>query len=389
MKYHCSIKATEPGDEQSYSQNGDQNAESEMKSVELTVEQEKVEVLHPAETQGPLVTAGETQVQSKTRVKGVLSSDTCPAILKDSQLGYPDYPSDRDKEQRGNMAGPSTASDVDNNLTEQDEVGWSKQMTDTVTGPDIERPVEEKVVEELALLKNLRRAPVSPKIIKHKGRVGRLHKLERKHSSGDLQSRLKTRKLLGVGETDDGDVHRSKLSQILGHSEQLYTKLPKGLRLWQYITGVWFFLIAVWALCFPAHFFGITFDQENSNHLTVPLRLYGAALLSFALLFWSTWVSVDKNVIKWSVVSSTVYFSIHAVVSLGTLLVNGGVSRYSALLLLCRMGFIGVSIYYYLALDSKLIHLQRMWGCVNQTGESSSAATPSPNGEGGTWKKEN
>ena len=34
----------------------------------------------------------------------------------------------------------------------------------------------------------------------------------RKHSSGDLHSRLKTRKLLGVGETDDGDVHRSKVS---------------------------------------------------------------------------------------------------------------------------------------------------------------------------------
>ena len=33
----------------------------------------------------------------------------------------------------------------------------------------------------------------------------------RKHSSGDLHSRLKTRKLLGVGETDDGDVHRSKV----------------------------------------------------------------------------------------------------------------------------------------------------------------------------------
>ena len=35
--------------------------------------------------------------------------------------------------------------------------------------------------------------------------------LFRKHSSGDLHSRLKTRKLLGVGETDDGDVHRSKV----------------------------------------------------------------------------------------------------------------------------------------------------------------------------------
>ncbi|CAL1548084.1 unnamed protein product, partial [Lymnaea stagnalis] len=56
---------------------------------------------------------------------------------------------------------------------------------------------------------------------------------ERKHSSGDLHSRLKTRKLLGVGETDDGDIHRSKLSQILGHSDQLYIRLPYGLRIWQ------------------------------------------------------------------------------------------------------------------------------------------------------------
>ena len=33
----------------------------------------------------------------------------------------------------------------------------------------------------------------------------------RKHSSGDLHSRLKTRKVLGVGATDNGDVHRSKV----------------------------------------------------------------------------------------------------------------------------------------------------------------------------------
>lgn len=35
----------------------------------------------------------------------------------------------------------------------------------------------------------------------------------RKQSSTDLQSRLKSRKILGVGVTDDGqDVHRSKVS---------------------------------------------------------------------------------------------------------------------------------------------------------------------------------
>ena len=43
----------------------------------------------------------------------------------------------------------------------------------------------------------------------------------RKHSSGDLHSRLKTRKLLGVGETDDGDVHRSKVKTSFSVSDTI------------------------------------------------------------------------------------------------------------------------------------------------------------------------
>ena len=38
--------------------------------------------------------------------------------------------------------------------------------------------------------------------------------LMKKHSQTDLVSRLKTRKILGVGgEDDDGEVHRSKVGQ--------------------------------------------------------------------------------------------------------------------------------------------------------------------------------
>ncbi|XDV28698.1 hypothetical protein PO909_031920 [Leuciscus waleckii] len=40
--------------------------------------------------------------------------------------------------------------------------------------------------------------------------------LMKKHSQTDLVSRLKTRKILGVGgEDDDGEVHRSKVSICL------------------------------------------------------------------------------------------------------------------------------------------------------------------------------
>ena len=39
-----------------------------------------------------------------------------------------------------------------------------------------------------------------------------IHLCYRKQSSADLQSRLKSRKILGVGATDDGlDIHRSKV----------------------------------------------------------------------------------------------------------------------------------------------------------------------------------
>ncbi|XP_066270735.1 tumor protein p53-inducible protein 11-like [Branchiostoma lanceolatum] len=61
--------------------------------------------------------------------------------------------------------------------------------------------------------------------------------LLRKESCGDLQSRLKTRKMLGVGEDDDGEIHRSKISQILGRSEHLKTRLPTGLRTWQVLSA--------------------------------------------------------------------------------------------------------------------------------------------------------
>ena len=47
----------------------------------------------------------------------------------------------------------------------------------------------------------------------------------RKHSSGDLHSRLKTRKILGVGETDNGDIHRSKVTKNTFEFQAIYVYL--------------------------------------------------------------------------------------------------------------------------------------------------------------------
>ncbi|XP_052825675.1 tumor protein p53-inducible protein 11 isoform X10 [Octopus bimaculoides] len=143
--------------------------------------------------------------------------------------------------------------------------------------------------------------------------------LKLKHSSGDLHSRLKSRKLLGVGETDDGDIHRSKLSQILGHSDQLYVRLPSGLRVWQFTLALVFTVIAVWALVFPQHLYETAFEAVEGQCLTLPVRFYGAALLSLSWLFWSTLHAIDRDVIKTALITSILYFFAHV---LGALLLR-------------------------------------------------------------------
>ncbi|XP_071099815.1 tumor protein p53-inducible protein 11-like isoform X2 [Haliotis cracherodii] len=178
-------------------------------------------------------------------------------------------------------------------------------------------------------------------------RLPHLHKLEKKHSSGDLHSRLKTRKLLGVGETDDGDVHRSKLSQILGHSDQLYIRLPQGLRVWQCMLAAMFTIIALWALVFPAHLFDISFETEEGKYLTLPVRLYGAALLSLSLLHWNTLQSQDRDVIRGSLLSSVIYFSLQTIVSACSFPARESQPYIPIVMFCCRIVLIILSSYFY------------------------------------------
>ncbi|XP_046572141.1 tumor protein p53-inducible protein 11-like isoform X2 [Haliotis rubra] len=184
-------------------------------------------------------------------------------------------------------------------------------------------------------------SPAPPRRLPH------LHKLEKKHSSGDLHSRLKTRKLLGVGETDDGDVHRSKLSQILGHSDQLYIRLPQGLRVWQCLLAAMFTIIALWALVFPAHLFDISFETEEGKYLTLPVRLYGAALLSLSCLHWNTLQSQDRDVIRGSLLSSVIYFSLQTLVSACSFPARESQPYIPIAMFCCRIVLIILSSYFY------------------------------------------
>ncbi|XP_007497420.2 tumor protein p53-inducible protein 11 isoform X1 [Monodelphis domestica] len=171
--------------------------------------------------------------------------------------------------------------------------------------------------------------------------------LMKKHSQTDLVSRLKTRKILGVGgEDDDGEVHRSKISQVLGNEIKFAVREPLGLRVWQFVSAVLFSGVAIMALAFPDQLFDAIFDGAEVNSKT-PIRLYGGALLSISLIMWNALYTAEKVIIRWTLLTEACYFGVQFLVTTATLAENGHVSSGALFLLASRLLFILVSIYYY------------------------------------------
>ncbi|CAF3714212.1 unnamed protein product [Rotaria sp. Silwood1] len=85
----------------------------------------------------------------------------------------------------------------------------------------------------------------------------------RKSSCGDLQSRLKVRKVLGVGDTAG-----SKISQILGHSDHLIFQLPPKLTSWLLLTTTLYSCFTVMGLLCPSYLrFILLGNFESTLHL--------------------------------------------------------------------------------------------------------------------------
>uniref|UniRef100_A0A8B9DA16 Tumor protein p53-inducible protein 11 n=1 Tax=Anser cygnoides TaxID=8845 RepID=A0A8B9DA16_ANSCY len=134
--------------------------------------------------------------------------------------------------------------------------------------------------------------------------------LMKKHSQTDLVSRLKTRKILGVGgEDDDGEVHRSKISQVLGNEIKFAVREPLGLRVWQLVSAVMFSGVAIMALAFPDQLYDTVFNEESASSKT-PIRLYGGALLSISLIMWNALYTAEKVIIRWTLLTEACYFAV-------------------------------------------------------------------------------
>uniref|UniRef100_H2Y546 Tumor protein p53-inducible protein 11 n=1 Tax=Ciona savignyi TaxID=51511 RepID=H2Y546_CIOSA len=107
-----------------------------------------------------------------------------------------------------------------------------------------------------------------------------------------IQSRLKSRKVLGVGESIDGKIPRSKISQLLGcnHMEPwslLTEDYPIGLRMFQRLMCLAFILFGSVNLYFPEKFYGNFVCSASSEefvpslrHLTVEIRASYADMTS-------------------------------------------------------------------------------------------------------------
>ncbi|MEQ2307088.1 hypothetical protein AMECASPLE_014616, partial [Ameca splendens] len=177
--------------------------------------------------------------------------------------------------------------------------------------------------------------------------------LMKKHSQTDLISRLKSRKILGVGgEDDDGEVHRSKISQMLGNELKFAVREPIGLRAWILISAVGFTLMAVTALVFPNQLYELVFEEELFT-TSISVRLYGAALLSLALIMWNGLYTAEKVIIQWTLLSEACYFAVQFLVTCITLMEMGILPNAAMLLLLSRVLFFVVTIAYYYHLGRK------------------------------------
>ncbi|XP_069158038.1 LOW QUALITY PROTEIN: tumor protein p53-inducible protein 11-like [Procambarus clarkii] len=138
---------------------------------------------------------------------------------------------------------------------------------------------------------------------------------QRKHSSGDLHSRLKTRKILGVGRTDNGDIHRSKISQVLGHNEHLYVRLPRGFWSAHVLMGAGVTVETLLLLLFPgiAAHLGVMppdmteADDDPQGAGVTASRVAGAALAGLCVFVWSLLGTSDKHYARTMLLSMLTY----------------------------------------------------------------------------------
>ncbi|KAI7814478.1 tumor protein p53-inducible protein 11 [Triplophysa rosa] len=163
--------------------------------------------------------------------------------------------------------------------------------------------------------------------------------LMKKHSQTDLVSRLKSRKVLGVGgEDDDGEVHRSKVTALT------HIAAVNVITFWLLISAVLFTSTSLMALAFPNQLYEIIFELTTTR---ISIRLYGGALLCISLILWNGLYTAEKVIIQWTLLTEACYFGVQFLVTSITLLEMGTLSNSAIVLLFGEIFFLLVTLSYY------------------------------------------
>lgn len=165
----------------------------------------------------------------------------------------------------------------------------------------------------------------------------------RKRSFDDAQSRLKSRKILGLGGKES-----SKILQVLGNCEHLETKLPDGLSIWLTLSSMVFLIMSVGCLILFKPFSYILAVDLTSRVIVMEVRLLGATFAGLAGLTWLTNM-VSYLVIRNVLLSHIIYFGLATFVFIRELFVE--YNFYILLSLLFHFAVFVVTLVYVLKLQ--------------------------------------
>lgn len=119
-----------------------------------------------------------------------------------------------------------------------------------------------------------------------------------KRSFDDAQSRLKCRKLLGIGGKEP-----SKVLQVLGSHESYFISIPRGYETWQVVVPSFLCVLSVMLLIFPDHCLRALGDITDHSSLAGSLccRLLASALLGISWISWgikpTTILSIKRTLV--------------------------------------------------------------------------------------------
>ncbi|GMR61767.1 hypothetical protein PMAYCL1PPCAC_31962, partial [Pristionchus mayeri] len=196
---------------------------------------------------------------------------------------------------------------------------------------------------------------------------------ERKESASDLQSRLKTRKLLGVGESN-GTVYKSKISQLLGINESLCQSFPRGLFYWETANTLYFFFSGFLCVLLPR--LGALIDigvSSSSPEFSAAIRFYGLSVLSFAAILRCIQSKTENRE------DVAVILLILSFLTLGQLLVFFFINGLSSFFhLFIRIVLLGGHMSYHFCLDPDVRILRAFSHAVTDLFDRLSCSLPSP-----------